>query len=48
MAITTQIQNGTAGAFAAGAGGAGAASVLKLKVALQSLGAGSRACTRQK
>lgn len=48
IAITTQTHSGVAGAFGAASGAAGAASVWKLKVADQSLGAGSRDITRQK
>ena len=47
IAITTQTHSGV-GAALSGTSGSGAASVCKLKVADQSLGAGSRAITRQK
>ncbi len=50
MAITTHAQSGVSGCIAGGDawGGGGGVSVWKLKVADQSLGAGSRAITRQK
>ena len=48
MAMTTQTQSGVSGASGGAGGASGAASVWKLKVALQSLGAGSTDITRQK
>ena len=49
LAMTTHAQSGVSGCGAGCAGGAdGAASVLKLKVADQSLGTGSSAITLQK
>jgi len=50
IAITTHAQSGVSGCIAGGGvgGGGGDASVWRLKVADQSLGAGSKAITRQK
>jgi len=48
MAITTQTHSGVGAASSAGGASGGAASVWKLNVADQSLGAGSIAIIRQK
>jgi len=48
MAMITHTHSGVAGASAGAAGAAGLGSVWKLNVALQSLGTGSTAITRQK